>query len=45
MVEVMDEAETSVYMSLYMKALIKERVGMSMLVSIRKRTVESSRPT
>ena len=45
MVEVVDEAETPVYMSLSMKALIRKRVGKSMLVSIRKRTIERNRVT
>ena len=45
MVEVVDEVETSMYMSLSMKALIRKRIGEIMSVSIRKRTVESSRLT
>ena len=45
MVEVMDEAEKLMYMSLSMKALIRKRIGDSMLVSSRKRTIESSKPT
>ena len=45
MVEAMDEAEPSLYMSLSAKALIKKMVGKSMLISIRERTIESSRLT
>ena len=45
MVEAIDEVETSVYMSLSMKALIRKKVGKNMLVSIGKRTVESNKST
>ena len=45
MVEVVDEAETSTYMSLFMEGLFKKGIGKSMSVSIRKRILESSKPT
>ena len=42
MVEAVDEAETSMYMNLSTKALIKKRIGESMSVRIMKKTMESS---
>lgn len=45
MVEVVDEAEPSMYMSLSTKGLFKKRIGKSMSVSIRRRTVVSNMPT
>ena len=45
MVEAMDEVEISMYMSLSMKALFWKRIGKSMLVSIKKRTIEINKLT
>ena len=45
MVEVVDEVETLVYMSLSMNSLFKKRIGKSMSVSIKKRTIERDMPT
>jgi hypothetical protein len=44
-VEVMGEAETLVFISFPMEALFRKRIGKSNSVSIRKRTIESSRLT
>ena len=42
MVGTMDEVELLVSMSLSMEGLFKKRIGKSMLVSIKKRTIERS---
>ena len=39
----MDEVETSVYMSLFMKSLFTNRIEKIVSVSIEKRTIESNR--
>ena len=45
MVEAIDETDTSVHISLVMEALFKKRIEKSILVSMRKRTIERNRPT